>query len=365
MFTILKSLNKTMKNQMGPVFCQLEAPMLCEGICQNMTFRELIPKESNPIKFITPPKYLTLEMPRDSEWGKLHQQYLSEFIGPLLLSSDDRIVQLAISILTNIGIQGGALADQIAMFIENAFKGFNIRSSSEYLVNFSFNFCFKRQHSSYESMYDSFIQIFHQLCDAINDTNQQQVKNLWFSDRNRNKFDKEVYKPLLRTCGMFSNSIESIISTLSDKEDCEFCLRLGKRILNELEKYNSKQSIYLRPFEALCSWAKMLCDENLMKAIYLSSSKEALIELLKFVENNYEVMYRVKNIVNNLVRKNKNYIDFEILNVLAKWKVEIAQNEIVRNLFTPMIKEFFMKMGPNSKEVNDVIPLMWKFANLQ
>ncbi|KAH0792532.1 hypothetical protein GPJ56_003517 [Histomonas meleagridis] len=368
LFNILKRIYETIPNLMGTVFCQLVKPKYCDTLTRQVSiFKELMPNASFPIHFITPPKFTTLSMPHKDEWEIYHQQYLTLFIGPSLLSQDDRICQLAIKILTKIGIEGGTLANQTSKFIENAFNGLNVRASSVYLINFGFDFCFNSCHKSYDKMYEAFISIFSKLRNAIEETNNNQVKYLWLkksSNIKNNKFDYEVYKPLVKTCDAFSNNIDTVIMNLKSKEDCLFAQELGVKILDKLLN-NYKPSINLNSYDTLCDHVKILCNDHLMKAIYLEPSEDSLIEYLEFVKENVKTTFikcNVQQILQKLFNKNKYQMNANVVRKMVDWDSEIATSQYVKNWVNPLIYEMFRDKDENDKDVVELTPLLASFS---
>lgn len=363
LFEILNNIYETMKNQMTVVFCQLVRPKLCYTLEQSgPIFKELMPKSSFPVNFITPQLY-NLSMPKINEWKEYYQKYLTMFVGPSLLSSDDKICQLVIKVLTKIGIDGGDLADQTAKFMENAFKGFNVRSASTFLINFAFNFCFSSSHQEYTEMIDAFINLFGKLRAAFDEVNEAQMNYFWMD---YSKFDSKLYTPLFKTFDIFIQNFSSILENLKNKEDCLIVNKICRRIHNVLCS-DKEPLIFNQQFNSLCNTVQILCSEDLIKGIYLEPSEEALTSLIKFVKENALITLenadnKMKNIISKYFARNKDSMTLSIIKNLTNWELEIAQNPTVQEYIQPILKQYFSKVDKDNTEIYQIIPKLWKFS---
>lgn len=360
-FRILRQIYNTKKTEMAPIFIQLTRPKFCRMISlKSQVYLDLMPKKSYPINFINPQNFKELSMPRYGDWKQFYQEYLSSFVGTSLLSNDEHIVQLTIQVLTKIGVNEGELANRTSSFLTKAFEDFNVVSPLAILLNFAFKFCLNSVHQGYKEMCEKFIGIFSQTRKAIDDIGMAHIKSIWLH-KNYNEIINS-YKPLGKTCQIFIDCFNDVLSNIKNESDCKYSSYIAKRILIALDE-NRALPFYFDQFESLKNIVKILSDDDLMYGIFTKPSEDALKHLILFLNNNLSIISKQspQGLINNLFYKNVNSMTYKLIDEISEFSYDFAQNKTVIDLLTPIFTKFFETHQDDENIVNAMVKL-WKFA---
>jgi hypothetical protein len=361
LFEILQTVFNSCRTIIAPTFCQLVRPKFCRYLSNlSPSYKELLPESSSPRSLLSPQFYGEISMPHKIEiWKEKYEKFITSFLGTNLLSKDAHLLQLTIQVLTKIGVHNGEISIQIAQFILKTFEAFNVLTPSSILTSFIFNFCFSSNNQEFTQTINEFVKIFGKCRFQLDNTNLSQIEHIWFED---DKYDEKIYQPLTETFSIFEASLSHILSNTFKEADLKSICSLSKRILIELEGEGSP-IINFPPYLSFRNHIKITSNEELIKAISLDPSEEAMSHLIMFLkQSTLSDQFPIPPFVSQVFTKNQNFLNINLLNELSEWPEELAQNKVSQDLLRTPIKLSLQKIGKDSETCKELLPKLWKFS---
>ena len=364
MFEILTNVHKHGRAVMIPTFCQLLRPKFCRSLVyESPVYSELMPRASEPRNLIPPQDFQELSMPKKGPWHAYYERFLSSFVGSSLLSNDEHAVELAIHVLTKIGIRGGEASGHIAPFVTKACKDFNPLQPSKVLINFVFRFCVVSEHQNHNGMLESFVGMFRELRTQLDIVNQKQLKAMWLRE---DSFSMSSYDPLRNVFSLFIDCLSDV--TLKSKEPSDISLlhSLCKQILPMLDG-DKPPVIQFSPFLSLRRTVTVLANDSFANALATETGEGAMEHLLAFTTDfadESSLWSSLPGFVETIFHKNEKSLTKKLVLSFANWPTSLATQETVHTLLRPAIDSFLETIKQDENELQQVLPLLSKLTTV-